>query len=95
MTGKMAGFPDTQILAIRAGTAVLDNCLDAPVLVVRNIAVNRDHADRGRVAAIFAAGGTKASFVDVVIAIGEKTVTLSACDRAGAAGLSFRFPTPE
>ena len=73
--GKMNGFSDAQVLEIRRGTAGFDAKLDALARLVRNIALERGHADPALVDAFFAAGWTKANLVDAIVAIGDKTVT--------------------
>ena len=73
--GKMNGFTDSQILDIRAGTAASDARLDALAKLTRSIAINRGHADQALVNAFFAAGWTKENLVDVIVTIGDKTVT--------------------
>jgi AhpD family alkylhydroperoxidase len=73
--GKMNGFTDAQILEIRGGRASFDAKLDALARLVKNIEVNRGHADQALVDAFFAAGWTKANLVDAIVAIGDKTVT--------------------
>ena len=73
--GKMSGFTDEQILEIRSGKASFDAKFDALAKLVRNIAINRGHADQALVNAFFAAGWAKANLVDAIIVIGDKTVT--------------------
>ena len=73
--GKMSGFTDEQILEVRVGKASFDAKFDALARLVKNIAVNRGHADRALVDAFLAAGWTKANLVDVIVVIGDKTVT--------------------
>ncbi len=73
--GKMNGFTDAQVLEIRSGTARFDAKLDALARLVRNIAVERGHADPAQVDAFFAAGWTRENLVDVIVIIGDKTVT--------------------
>ena len=73
--GKMNGFTDSQILEIRAGGAGFDAKLDALAKLTRSIAINRGHADPALVDAFFAAGWTKENLVDVIVTIGDKTVT--------------------
>ena len=72
---KSIGLTDEQILEIRGGTASFDLKLDALARLVRNIAVNRGHADANLVDAFFAAGWTKGNLVDAIVVIGDKTVT--------------------
>lgn len=73
--GKMVGFKNEEILQIRSGKASFDPRLDALARLVKNISVNRGHADETQVDAFFAAGWTKENLVDVIVAIGDKTVT--------------------
>jgi AhpD family alkylhydroperoxidase len=75
MIGKMNGFTDEQILEIRGGKASFDAKFDALARLVKNIAVNRGHADQALIDAFFAAGWTKANLVDTIVVIGDKTVT--------------------
>ncbi|SOE94107.1 alkylhydroperoxidase AhpD family core domain-containing protein [Burkholderia sp. D7] len=73
--GKMNGFTDEQILEIRSGRASFDAKFDALARLVKNITINRGHADQVLVDAFFAAGWTKGNLVDVIVVIGDKTVT--------------------
>jgi AhpD family alkylhydroperoxidase len=75
MIGKMTGFTDEQILEIRGGAAGFDAKLDALAKLVKNIAVNRGHADAALLEAFFASGWDKGNLVDAIVAIGDKTVT--------------------
>ena len=73
--GKMNGFSDEQMLEIRSGKASFDPKLDTLARLVRNITVERGHADPALVDEFLAAGWTKANLVDVIVTIGDKTVT--------------------
>ncbi len=73
--GGMVGFRPEQMLEIRRGTAAFDAKLDALASLVKNIAVERGHADPVRVQAFFAAGWTRENLVDAIVVIGDKTVT--------------------
>lgn len=73
--GRMSGFSDEQMLEIRRGTASFDPKLDALARLVRNIAIERGHADPSLVEAFFAAGWTQGNLVDAIVVIGDKTVT--------------------
>ena len=75
MIGKMNGFTDEQILEIRSGKASFDAKFDALARLVKNIVVNRGHADQALLDAFFTAGWTKANLVDTIVVIGDKTVT--------------------
>lgn len=73
--GKMVGFTEEQILDIRGGTAPFDARLDALARLVRNVALQRGHADSDVLQAFFAAGWTEGNLVDVMLVIGDKTVS--------------------
>lgn len=73
--GKMHGFTDEQILEIRGGTAAFDAKLDALARLVTSVTVNQGHPEPAIVDAFFAAGWNKGNLVDVIVAIGDKTVT--------------------
>lgn len=73
--GGMVGFPPEQILEIRRGGASFDVKLDALAKLVKNIATERGHADPARLQSFFDAGWTQENLVDVIVVIGDKTVT--------------------
>jgi AhpD family alkylhydroperoxidase len=73
--GGMVGFKPEQILELRAGFASFDAKLDALAKLVRNIAVNRGHADHAFVDTFLAAGWSKENLVDAIVTIGDKTIT--------------------
>jgi len=73
--GGMVGFTAEQIMEIRRGSAAFDPKLDALAKLVKNIATERGHADPALVQAFFDAGWTTENLVDVVVVIGDKTVT--------------------
>ncbi|MEX1828520.1 carboxymuconolactone decarboxylase family protein [Luteibacter sp. CQ10] len=73
--GKMTGFSDEQVLEIRGGTATFDAKLDALARLTKGIASQRGKVDDALVDAFFAAGWTKENLVDVIVTIGDKTVT--------------------
>ena len=73
--GGMLGLTPDQILEIRGGRASFDPKLDALARLTRNIADKRGHADPALVDAFLAAGWTRGNLVDVIVVIGDKTVT--------------------
>ena len=73
--GGMVGFTPEQIIELRGGRASFDAQLDALARLVRNIAIERGHADPALVDAFLAAGWTQGHLVDVIVIIGDKTVT--------------------
>ena len=73
--GGMVGFTPEQIVEIRRGRASFDPKLDALARLVLNISIERGHADPAVVSAFLAAGWTQGNLVDVIVVIGDKTVT--------------------
>jgi len=73
--GGMVGFTPAQIMEIRHGRAAFDPRLDALAKVTKDITENRGHGDPALVEAFFAAGWTTENLVDVIVTIGDKTVT--------------------
>lgn len=72
---KMQGFTDEQILEIRGGSISFDSKLDALVKVAKSIAENKGHADPQLVENFYAAGYNEGSLIDVVMVVGDKTIT--------------------
>lgn len=72
--GKMNGFTDDQILEIRSGSASFDPKLDALARLTYEITAHRGNPSEKALEQFFAAGYTKGSVVDVVIAIADKVV---------------------
>lgn len=87
--GKMKGFTDAQMLEIRSGKATFDAKLGALAALVQDIAVSRGHPDAARVEAFYAAGYTPGHLVDVIVLVGDKTVTNYL---HGATGVVIDFP---
>lgn len=75
VVGKMNGFSDAQILEIRQGRAAFDPRLDTLARLVRRIALERGHVDPTLVQAFFAAGWNEGNLVDVIVAVGDKTIS--------------------
>jgi uncharacterized peroxidase-related enzyme len=75
VVGKMQGFTDEQVIAIRKGGAPFDAKLDALARLVKGIAAERGRADPALLEAFYAAGYTKGNLVDVVMAVGDKTIS--------------------
>lgn len=73
--GGMMGFTPEQILEIRSGRASFDARLDALARLARNITENRGHADPALVEAFLSAGWSKAQLVDVIVVVGDKTIS--------------------
>lgn len=73
--GGMVGLAPEQILEIRRGGASFDPKLDALARLVRQLAVDRGHADQALLDAFFAAGWTPENLVDTLVVIGDKVVS--------------------
>jgi uncharacterized peroxidase-related enzyme len=73
--GKKIGFTDEQTLELRKGSASFDSKLDALVKLAKTIIENRGNVDDATLDAFFNAGYDKGSLVDVILAVGEKTIT--------------------
>ncbi|MCT4625045.1 MAG: carboxymuconolactone decarboxylase family protein [Schleiferiaceae bacterium] len=73
--GKMNGFTDEQILEIRGGSASFDSKIDALARFTKSVVDNRGRASAEAKEAFFAAGYTEANLIDVVIVVGDKTIS--------------------
>lgn len=72
---KMQGFTSEQILEIRRGQISFDSKLDALVKLAKSITENKGHADAELVNNFFEAGYNEGSLIDVVMVVGDKTIT--------------------
>lgn len=73
--GKLAGFGEEEILAIRKGTINFDPKLDALARLVMEVVTERGRASEEVKAAFFAAGYSEVNLIDVVIVIGDKIMS--------------------
>jgi AhpD family alkylhydroperoxidase len=73
--GKMNGFTDAQALEIRRGQVSFDKKLNAIVKLSRDIVNTRGKVNQNYLELFFNEGYNKGNLVDVVIQIGEKTIT--------------------
>lgn len=73
--GKMNGFTDEQILELRTGSASFDNKLDALAKLAKNVTENRGRTDEDVVDNFLNSGYTKANLVDVIVLVGDKTIS--------------------
>lgn len=73
--GAMVGFSPEQVLDIRRGTAPFDPKLDALARLVKQVALDRGHAEAALLDAFFAAGWTQENLVDTLVVIGDKVVS--------------------
>ena len=72
---KMQGFTDEQILEIRRASITFDSKFDALVKLAKSITENKGHADEKLLENFYAAGYNEGSLLDLVIAVGDKTIT--------------------
>jgi uncharacterized peroxidase-related enzyme len=75
VVGKMNGFTDEQILEIRKGKASFDSKLNALASFTASVVENRGRATEKSKEAFFEAGYTEPNMIDVLIAIGDKTIS--------------------
>ena len=73
--GKMNGFTDEQALEIRSGQASFDNKLNAIVKLSQDIVNTHGRVNPKYLELFFNQGYNKGNLVDVIIQIGEKTIT--------------------
>lgn len=73
--GKMNGFTEDQVLEIRGGSASFDDKLDALVKFTHSVTTNRGRATSESKEAFFAAGYSEANLIDVVVVVGDKTIS--------------------
>lgn len=73
--GKMNGFTDEQIIAIRKGSASFDRKLDALAKFTASTVENRGRATEESQEAFFTAGYDEANMIDVVVVIGDKIIS--------------------
>jgi len=73
--GKMNGFTDEEALEIRTGQISFDKKLNALVKLSQNIVHTRGKINNKYLELFFNEGYGKAHLVDVVLQIGEKTIT--------------------
>lgn len=73
--GKMNGFTDEQALEIRRGQASFDEKLNAIVKLSHDIVNTRGKLNKNYLELFFNKGYSKGNLVDVILQIGEKTMT--------------------
>ena len=73
--GKMNGFTEDQVLELRGGTASFDAKIDALARFTKSVTENRGRASEAVKEAFFAAGYTEANLIDVIIVVGDKTIS--------------------
>jgi AhpD family alkylhydroperoxidase len=72
---KMQGFTDEQILEIRRAEITFNSKFDSLAKLAKGIVENKGHASEELLENFYAAGYNDGSLLDVVIAVGDKTIT--------------------
>lgn len=75
MVAKMNGFTEEQTLEIRGGSAGFDKKLNALVKLAKQLSEKRNAGDGTLVAAFFDAGYSKENLIDMIVHIGDKTIS--------------------
>lgn len=73
--GKMNGYTDDQALELRKGYASFSEKIDALVKLAKEIAESHGHIDHTVLENFYKAGYNQGHLVDVILQIGEKTIT--------------------
>ncbi|MFO7798463.1 MAG: carboxymuconolactone decarboxylase family protein [Rhodohalobacter sp.] len=73
--GKMNGFTEEQTLELRQGKAPFDDKFDALAKLAGEIIENRGNISDETLQTFFDAGYSKESLIDVIINVGEKSIT--------------------
>lgn len=73
--GKMNGFTEEQVLELRKGSASFDSKLDALVKFAKEVTQGRGKVSSEAKENFFNAGYTEANLIDVVIVVGDKTIS--------------------
>lgn len=73
--GKMNGFTDDQIISLRKGSAPFNAKFDALVKTAKAIAENKGKVSDDTLDNFFESGYTQENFVDLILGVGEKTIT--------------------
>ncbi len=75
IVAKLNGFTEEQTLEIRSGSASFDKKLDALVKVAKQLSEKRHAGDGTLIAAFFQAGYSKESLIDLIVHIGDRTIS--------------------
>ena len=75
VVGKMNGFTDVQVLEIRKAAVTFDAKLAALATFVKETTATHGEPSQEAVVALFNAGYTEANLIDIVIVIGDKTIS--------------------
>ena len=74
VVGKLHGFSDEQLLAIRRGHAPFDARLDAVVRLAAATTDSKGHPAPALLDAFFAAGYSRGALIDLVLLLGDRVI---------------------
>jgi len=72
---KMNGFTDEQAAELRKGAASFDKSLDALARLTKALAENKGFVNDSLIEGFFDAGYTKENLIDVIMLIGDRTIS--------------------
>lgn len=72
---RLNGFSDPEIIELRKGSASFDPSLDVLARLSRNLTEQRGHIDPALTNEFLAAGYTKENLVDVIMVVGDRTIS--------------------
>ncbi len=75
LLGKMNGFTEEQVLEIRKGTATFDTKLDVLAKTTKAIVENKGRIETSQKEVFFTAGYTEENLIDLVVVVGDKTIS--------------------
>lgn len=75
VVSKLNGFSDPEIIELREGHASFDASLDILARLSRALILQRGHIDVELVNDFFAAGYTKENLMDVIMMVGDRTIS--------------------
>lgn len=73
--GRVMGFSDEQLIEMRKGHASFDPQLEALTSLTRSVVLGRGRPDQQLIDNFFKAGWTEANLVDLIMLIGETTIS--------------------
>lgn len=89
VVGGLQGFTTEQMLQIRQGDVDFDAKLDALAKFVKETVINRGKPDQVNIENLFSVGYSEANLIDIIIVIGDKTISNYL---HGVTGLPVDFP---
>lgn len=75
MIAKQSGFTEEETIQVRLGNAPFDARLDALVKLTKELSENRHIENPALLDAFFEAGYTKENLMDIIILIGDRTIS--------------------